>query len=75
MLKGTVQGNDDSDFFKEADDGTPYDQVFDDIMSSALNENTLSFVESLSDSFTKYGRLTIRQHEKLMEIWKQAMGG
>jgi len=62
------------DFYDEADDGTPYDQVFDDILGSDANESTLSFVESLADAYEKYHHLTPRQHEKLMEIWKETKG-
>jgi hypothetical protein len=56
-------------YFDEADDGTPYDEVFDAIFGSNAKESTISFVESLQDNYEQYGHLTPLQHEKLMEIY------
>lgn len=61
-------------FYTEADDGTQYDIVFDDILGSDAKESTLHFVESLADAFEKFGHLTPAQHERLMEIWQEVKG-
>jgi hypothetical protein len=60
------------DFHTEADDGTPYDIVFDEILGSTAKESTLHFVESLVESYEQNGHLTPKQHEKLMDIWEEA---